>query len=416
MRAAFSWFGNRRIILLPLLAVGWVMAMQITLAAALQRANPTLAVRINPWNAIALAERANQLVTRQPEDAQARGQAIRSAKAALRRSPINARAAVTLGLANSLGGDPREAAAWVGYSERLSRRELAAQLWLIESAVARGDVDTALQHYDIAIRTGRQARELLFPVLAAAAADGNVRQKLAAWLAKRPPWGEAFLFASSGSTSDPLSLAALYQETARRGAHYSPGSGIALVQRLAVAREFAAALGVYDVLYRTAGQPVHDPAFREIKDLPTVFDWTLTASGDLTAGASGAPGGLIYMARPGASGLLARQTVRLAAGRWRLGMTLLKATPADIGPILRLTCFEGQVLASMRLMRRSTGHAAIQADIPAGCSTQWLDLLVDAADSALPVEGGTGPLLLKRIDRGSKASHAVPAVPRGGNP
>src|SRR3546814_17422634 len=63
----------------------------------------------------------------------------------------------------------------LAYSQTLSRRDLRTQLMAIELAVARDDIPSALRHYDIALRTKKNAPDLLFPVLTSALTNPTIR-------------------------------------------------------------------------------------------------------------------------------------------------------------------------------------------------------------------------------------------------
>src|SRR3546814_3599342 len=63
----------------------------------------------------------------------------------------------------------------------------------IELAVAQGDISGALRHYDIALRTKKNAPELLFPVLTSALPDPAIRTELVKTLGGQPKWAAGFI-------------------------------------------------------------------------------------------------------------------------------------------------------------------------------------------------------------------------------
>ena len=63
-------------------------------------------------------------------------------------------------------GDLAGAARLYGLSNRISHRSLGTRLWLVQSAVERGEAERALAEMDPALRTSSAAADLVFPALA----------------------------------------------------------------------------------------------------------------------------------------------------------------------------------------------------------------------------------------------------------
>lgn len=90
-----------------------------------------------------------------------------------------------------------------------SRRNLQTQLWAIEDAVGREDIAGALRHYDVALRTKAQSRAILYPVLASAIRDAQVRAELVRTLVSRPLWADDFLGYAAKNGENAQATAAL---------------------------------------------------------------------------------------------------------------------------------------------------------------------------------------------------------------
>src|SRR3546814_6235165 len=82
----------------------------------------------------------------------------------------------------------------------------------IELAVAQGDISGALRHYDIALRTKKNAPELLFPVLTSALPDPAIRTELVKTLGGQPKWAAGFIHHAARSEVDPEASAARSEE------------------------------------------------------------------------------------------------------------------------------------------------------------------------------------------------------------
>jgi len=147
--------------------------------------NPAGAHELAPWDGRNGAALAEVLATPAVGDYK-RAEAV--AETALRQDATAVGAAATLGSTAKISGQAAKSDRLFAYAERLSRRNLATQLWEIENAVSRGDIAGALRHYDIAFRTNVKARELLFPVLSNATDDPEIRAALVATLSQRPLW------------------------------------------------------------------------------------------------------------------------------------------------------------------------------------------------------------------------------------
>ena len=64
-------------------------------------------------------------------------------------------------------------------AERVSRRDLANELLLIEATARHDDVATTLTHFDRALLVYPDANQQLFPVLSRALSDPQIRAALA---------------------------------------------------------------------------------------------------------------------------------------------------------------------------------------------------------------------------------------------
>src|SRR3546814_19191893 len=99
----------------------------------------------------------------------------------------------------------------LAYSQTLSRRDLRTQLMAIELAVARDDIPSALRHYDIALRTKKNAPDLLFPVLTSAPTNPTIRTELVKTLGRRPKWSNYFISHSARRAAEPAPLPTFFR-------------------------------------------------------------------------------------------------------------------------------------------------------------------------------------------------------------
>ena len=115
-----------------------VLAVRHSLGMALATKRPELALQLDRENATVLAQAALTLV--QGEATPQRRKALDLARAALARDAGNVNALAAFGLASD---KPKQVAAVFTAADRLSRRNLIVQIWMIENAVAKGVVSGA---------------------------------------------------------------------------------------------------------------------------------------------------------------------------------------------------------------------------------------------------------------------------------
>src|SRR5687768_10910415 len=117
---------------LAVIAVGSLMfwaVLGVTLVGITRRASPAIALNWHPADSTAQAELADALIA---ADLSNLARAGRLAQASLERSPLSPKAARILAMVRGAGGDGSAADRLLNYASRLSRRDFATQLLLIE--------------------------------------------------------------------------------------------------------------------------------------------------------------------------------------------------------------------------------------------------------------------------------------------
>lgn len=366
-------------LLLVFLIVLAVVSTTKTLGFAYRYSMPTLALRLDPDNAQALGALAQQQLTTATGPAD-RAAARRLAEKALRRDATVASAAGTLGLIADADGQQAKARRLIAYSDAVSRRDLATRLWLIEEAVNRGDVEGALKHYDVALRTANTATPLLFPVLLAAIEDPQLSGPIAVLLARQPEWAGSFLDQVT-TRGDPAAAAGLFRALAARRAAPRPELVTALLQRLVEAERIGQAWSVYAALNPARARArLRDARFDAPAASPTVFDWQLADGVAVSASPTmtDAGPGLYVTGSINDNGAAAQQMVTLPPGRWRLRWRVSGEVVAPEAVRWEWRCAQDrEAVASAPL---AAGSLAV--NVPPGCAGQWLTLAVDSREPA----------------------------------
>lgn len=324
-----------------------------------------------------------------------RAEADRLARLALLQDPTAVAAASTLGINAQIRGDTARARRVFAYAERLSRRELQTQLWAIENAVGGGDIAGALRHYDIALRTSRNASDLLFPVLASAMNDPAIRAALGGTLAARPAWGPSFIEYSAGGGADPRAAAGLLLALRRARAPVPELASAAVINALVAKGHPEQAWAYYASIRPGVDRRFsRDPRFTAELVHPSPFDWApINDAGAATSIQRGDRGGVVdFAAPPGVGGPLLQQMQALPPGTYRLqGHGSGIDQPAGSRPYWLLACAGGRELGRIVVPNSATEDGAFggQFDVPAGCPIQTLMLVARPSEA---IAGSSGQI------------------------
>lgn len=352
------------------------------------------AYAISPWNGRITALFARQL-SGQDATKTDRRRADQIARQALRQDPTAVAAVATLGLDAQLRGDAPGARRLFAYAEHLSRRDLPTQFWAIEDAVGRSDVGGALRHYDIALRTSAKTPALLYPILASAITDPEVRVALLRVLTARPGWGNSFVNYVAGNSKDARATVGLFDGLRRAGVLVAPEASAVAINALILGNQWDAAWSYYASIRPGAKRSrSRDPRFLGALTAPSPFDWTPTNEpGIITSIQQGNRSGAFVFAVPsGVGGLLLQQVQVLSPGTYRLvGQSSDINQPETSRPYWVLSCRNGRELGRLPVpvAAQATGHFEGLFRVPAECPVQVLALFAPPSDE---VSGTTGQI------------------------
>lgn len=379
-----------RIALAVLVAVVCYLAVAHSLAQSVKRNDLIRARTLAPWDARLTAALAEQRLAelQQPADEARTNQLARQA---LRLDATAVAAVATLGWQAQAHGRVDQARRWFDYAEALSRRDLQTQLWKIEDAVGRGDVPAALRHYDIALRTNNQASDVLFPILAAAVTQPDVRHGLSATLLRRPPWGAYFINYLTFKGPDPRANMDLLVRLQGAGWPVPERARSSLVNALVKANAVEEAWGYYAQVRPGANRRMsRDPVFRSRIDPPSVLDWVVAdgdASGSIQHGEAGSF--FDFAVSPSVGGPLLQQMQLLPPGGYRLeGRSSRIEQPGRSLPYWLLACRDGRELGRVVVpAARDQGVFRGQFVVPSDCPAQTLVLIARPSDDISGVVG-----------------------------
>ena len=364
-----------------------------TLAQVLVENDPALAYRLAPWDGRITAALAASLAGPAATAAE-RQRSDELARLALQQDPTAVVAASTLGLNAQIRGDTAAARQLFTYAQKLSRRDLATQLWMIEDAVGRDDIPSALRHYDIALRTTEESWELLFPVLSSASTSAPVRHELVKTLGAKPLWGEAFIAHVAASPGDPKAVSVLLLDLHRARVPVPATADAAIINALISSSFPDEAWRHYAAIRPGADrQRSRDPHFVLAAETQTPFDWLAVNDGAITTSVQrGQRGGIFEFSAPAsAGGPLLQQVQLLPAGTYRLeGHSSGVEQPERSLPHWTLVCrADGRELGRVAVPNSSQAGGVFsgQFTVPADCPIQTLTLVARASDQVSGLSG-----------------------------
>lgn len=372
--------------------VAFVATLQVSIAGAFRTTRPQLSLKMAPLDAIARVRLASQLVTRDEHLADARSLAMDAiARDALQPGAFRI-------IAESLDGrEPANlttATALMAQSARLSRRDVATQMWLIEHYGRIGDAERMVRHFDIVLRASEAARRSGFPMLGLAASDPLGQELIIRTLSARPNWAKEFATFTIGSGSDLAfanRAAQLMLDTAdpENRVHY-----LLLMRRLTEAGLYAQAWDLYGkpglAVAGARELPLRNGGFEAAED-GSPFDWAFVQEPELWAAREQADAeeGLVLRlaASNGRSGELAWQLLHLPPGAHRIRLRMGNV-PDDRyeRPEILLTCLARSVSPLTKVVSPTAGTGPHQLEasfvVPPDCSFQRL-VIRAAGDRAL---------------------------------
>lgn len=373
------------------------------LANVVVRNSTELAQSIAPWNGMIAGRHAERMFRMQPSGNPAADHA-HLAREALRSEPMSPEAINVLGLQAQLRNEPGQTRDIFRYSIELTRRELPPRLWSIEDGVSRGDVTGVLREYDLALKTSRQAKDILFPVLVGAVEERQIRALVLRMLATDPVWNREFLRFATRSPIAPAAVAKMIREDERGALDIDESDRVSLVDTLVNTSNPEAAWSFYKYFRpKSARDGLRDPTFGALDRPSSVFDWHVQGFGFPSQSAEGTSLGISVPAAE--SGDIVRQFMVLPAGRYRLkGRVSGIDQPRQSQPYWLVVCLDDSNELGRVSVSSPAGESA-QFEMPftvaPGCTTQVLSLIARPTDAMRGVDGDIEKVSIERVGRNS---------------
>lgn len=373
------------------------------------------ALRWRPDSPTALALETERLIAVQDYEA-----ADKAARAALARTSLEAGALRSLALSASARGRADEAQALMERAVRVNPRDISAQAWLFDRAMARGDFRNAVLHADILMRRSPQARVALSTRLALGLANEGVRTTLANRLSLDPPWRNAFIAVASrrGRDSD---VAALFGALNRAGSPVQDEEAAAFFSRLIAEGKYRQAKDYFDRLVSRNGEAtfVYDGNF-EGRPGPAPLNWTAwsTLGGSARWRSSDdTPLGSLQVSHDGfsSSSALAGQLILVPPGRYALSARARIEDPIADGRFrLQIVCAGGPQLVAMTLAGAPGSWKPSKVEFtvpPEGCAAQWLQVIPVTGDRREIADMSIDDIAVRRLGGAPSANLGSRSTP-----
>lgn len=368
------------------------MSLLLAVSAVTRTKNPELALRVVPWESVALASRADQIFFANPKNP---SPIVRDmALAALQHQPVNAKALRLLGYFADTKADKANAEQFTRLAAKMSRREVGAQMWLIEAAAREGNDMQALRHFDIALRTKPEVQLILFPRLVAAIDSAEIRAQMRPYMKSRDGWADDFLMFATTHSKNPSSIVDLIiAADGMRGMENSETHKLALLNRLVGDRLFDEARRLY--LQMSEASPDRlanadlklsklDGRFGPISW--QVFD-EVDAGGTLVNDTSENKITMSVFANNATTRTVARKLLYLRPGDYSFGSNI-SFSSLEKGGFLRWQLRCPKDLASKAVWSLDTFDEVVRSNmtIPADCTVQFLELIASGGDGSSGLE------------------------------
>jgi hypothetical protein len=398
--SAAAWI--RRGLLAIFAAVAGFASVKGTLAQVAVKPNPALAHELAPNNGQIAARLAWRLSSRPDATDDDRRKGNRLAREALRNDPTAVVAVATLGMDAQRRGNVSEATQLFEYSEKLSRRNMATQVWLAGRAGRNEDVAGVLRHFDIALRTLPESADVLFPGLTKAMVEPKIRAEMVRTLLRRPDWGEAFINYVSLNNPDPRVTVTLFSALQRNKLSVPEDARANAVNSLIGKQRVQDAWSYYAANHPGVDRhSLRSPDFNAPPPASTLFDWTVTNDSALSGSIQ--HGVFDFMVPATVGGVLVQQMQLLSPGSYRFeGQSAEIDQQVSALPYWTMTCTDGRELGRVVVPNSISNKGTFVGSftVPTDCPAQILSLVARSSDA---IGGVSGQILRAQLNPASPA-------------
>jgi tetratricopeptide (TPR) repeat protein len=394
---------GRILLVVAISLVGGWLSIALALSGVTRNKSPETALKLLPGESVALAGVADQLFFSTP--GKMNTNSVKLATKAIEQQALNAKAIRLLGYAADAEGNDTKAIEFMKMAEKISRRDLGTQLWLIEYYAKQNNAKATLNQYDILLTTKPETRQLLFSRLSSAIDDQGIRAELRRYFRQNRPWMAGFLSYAIGDVESPLGLVNLIVEARGfpKGAS-SQEQEQSLLGRLVNEKKFGEARRLYDVIAGANLTRFINPAFDDT-DRDSRFGamgWQISsdpdASGAFVQGKKASDLTLSIFARASTTRIAASRLLYLTPGRYGFGAKVSQLERGSGGNVrFQLRCVNGDADTTIWTFDADPKNRPPVIDVPETCSVQFLDIVASGGKAQSGIEATIAGIAIARL-------------------
>ena len=393
-----------------LLAAGALIAAGGANTIALASANPMVLEALAPWSGVAASKAVEfevQTALSAPNLVELRENALR----ALRREPIDFRAARSIALASLGSGDKERAEKIFRTVARHTLREPITHIWLISDAFENRRYGEFLREAEVVMRDQPGSSSQVFLMLTKLVDQRQVVPQIVEKVAAKPEWRSGFFDTFGEKSQNSAAAFDFYRRVKASGA-----PATASEQRVWLLHEIgrsdpAEVIRMWKVLQTqplsAAERLLRNPGF-EGTTAPQPFDWTFFLPEGSFAEVTGSPAGQgksLYVEMTGRQPMtVARQVLDLPPGRYTVSYrAFLLTDPARKELRVALDCAQGRTFAprienAVVAARETWSRHKFDVTIPAGCAAQQLRIGMEPGGLSTSVQAYFDDFAIARVE------------------
>lgn len=386
---------TRALVIAPIAAVCLWFVIATGFASSQGLLHPEFAHAARVSDARAAAALGRSMLLRAPDRKTLAG-AKALALDAFRRDATVLAAYNVLGLTADIAGQKQRAEAIFQYAHRLSRRDLATELWLIEASVARDDVPGALKHFDAAMSASEQGWLTLSPILLAALEDPKLVAPIGHLVSKKRWWDQNFQYLVAQKATSLPNATVFFLHLHRLGDLPREESLQLLTTRLINARLPRQAASLDSLMVgKTDHGRIRSGDFGAPRGL-VPFEWELTQNDKVVAQRARRLDkqenpALMFTVEGGFAQVIGRQLLAMRPGTYTLSADTFKEdADGDWELSWSIICENTGHIAGTRgwpLTAAAWGKRAVGFTVPESCPFQWVILSANGARDATRLVG-----------------------------
>lgn len=308
-----------------------------------------------------------------------------TARAVLKKDPLDARAVETIALIADRRRDQATALKTMKLASKLSRRQQVTQAWLFESLLQRGDFNGAFNAADALLRLSPGTKDRLFPPMTAALSYQGAAPAMVARLEPSPLWRPGYI-ATVAANADQNVTYNLLEKMAASKAPATPVEVGFYLRQLVERKQYDQALLGWFLFLKPSQlnlfEGLYDGDFKQIGEIEP-FNWYLYGGEGAQVDVSPPPGtgadNALHILYDGVSNpRLASQLVVLPQGAHVFSMEARVDGSSGVSPLAwTLTCVSsGEMLFKIAYGTPDSALAVAQEFVvPPNCPAQSLELV-----------------------------------------